>query len=242
MKQEEYPCTKGLCDQPSIFCCVVILVYQQNIFHKTVAGLEYLLRDILKALLKKELVCFSRESVKKAIESREWRNFDDVYIEGEIRELRGKLSKGDPLGEKIVSIHTRKPLTLVYEWERFVSREDSQRFADRKGLVEGRVKEAMGKYEIDEFLWHIWDRKVAITNLASHKKITAKRDDEEILQSVHLYDPDKEKSQAIMENESSLMSIMADQVLYVIRVYVLLPEDKAELGSEIQAYFEQKLS
>ena len=217
-------------------------VYQQNIFHKTVVGFEYLLRYLSRALLEKELISFARADIEQAIQDQEWCNLDDVYIEGKIRELREGTDDKDSLRLKIDSIRIRKPVSLVYEWEELGDRDKPGRFQDKKKWADKCVGEALKKYEIDESLWYVWDKKAEITNLASRMRITEKRDEDEILQSVHLYDPDKRKSQVIMENEGSLMRIMSNQVLNVIRVYVLLSEDKMNLKSEIKKYFEQELN
>lgn len=216
-------------------------VYQQTIFHKTVAGFEYLLRDVLKALLERGLVSFSRADIEQAVKEQKWRDFDDVYIEGKIMELRENTDEHDNLNQKIDSIRIRKPVGLAYEWEVFVDRESSEQFADKMKLVDGCVERAIEKYEIDKSLWRVWYKRPAITNLASHMKITDEPNVHEIPQSVHLYDPGEKKSQVIMENKRSLMNIMSNQVLYVIRVYVLLPEDKIDLKAEIKAFFNQKL-
>ena len=217
-------------------------VYQQNIYHKTVAGLEWLLRDVLKALLEKKLVCFSKKDIKCAIEKKEWCNIDDAYVEGKIRALEKKPKVADSVRRKIGSIRNRKPVSLVYEWEVLEKREASGQFADKKTLAKICVQDAVEKYGIDESLWHVWHKKANITNLASRMNITDLRNDNEILQSVHLYDPNTEKSQVIMENKSSLMSVMADHALCVIRVYVLLPEDKANVRVKIKEYFERKVN
>ena len=216
-------------------------VYQQNIFHKTVAGFEYLFRDISKALLEKKLISFSREDVEKYIKNRKWSHFDDVYIESKIRKLK-ELDIENSLIQKIDSIRTRKPVSLVYEWEVFAERKTPDPSTDRKKLVDGCVQEAIDESEIDKSLWRVWHKNRVITNLASRMKITEKRDEDEIHKSVHLYDPDKQISQVIMENERSLMSIMSNQVLYVIRVYVLLPENDTKLKSKIKKYFDRKLN
>ena len=217
-------------------------VYQQNIFHKTVAGFEYLLRNISKALLQKELISFSREDVEKAIKNRKWCNWDDIYIESKIRRLGKEVDIDNGLIQKIDSIRTRKPVSLIYEWEVFANRESAERFIDRKKLVEASVKKAIEDHEIDKSLWHVWDKKVAITNLASHMKTTEDQDAYGISQSVRLlYDLDSKESRLIMNDKSSLMSVMADQILYVIRVYVLLPQDKMNLKSTIKEFFKQEL-
>ena len=220
-------------------------VYQQNIFHKTVVGFEYLLRDISKALLEKQLIHFSKQDVENSIINRDWCHYDDVYIEGKIRDLKEKLSKDDILNQKIDSIQYRKPLSLVWEWEVLADRGSSELFEAKKQLVAGCKEKAIERFEIDETLWRVWDKRAAITNLASHKKITDERDDNELLKSVYLYDPnkpDEQSSQVIMDDERSLMSIMADKALYIIRVYVLLPVDKKDLKSEIREFFNQELS
>ena len=216
-------------------------VYQQTIFHKTVAGFEYLLRDVLRALLEKERVSFSRADIERAIQRQKWCAWDDVYIESKIRKLRKDSDIGDSLSNKIDSMRIRRPVSLVYEWEVFENRENSDLFTKTKKLVDGCVERAIEEFEIDKSLWRVWYKRPAITNLASHMKITDEPNVHEILQSIHLYDPDKRKSQVIMENERSLMSVMADQVLYAIRVYVLLPQDKMNLKSAIKKFFNQEL-
>ena len=61
--------------------------YQQVAFHKTVASLEWILKDLLAALLKDREIDGSARWVEGAIESGAWEIFDDAAVIEKIRRL-----------------------------------------------------------------------------------------------------------------------------------------------------------
>jgi HD superfamily phosphohydrolase len=61
--------------------------YQQVAFHKTVAGLEWVLKDLLAKLLETGIIACDSKWVNGAIQAGEWNTFDDAMVTNKIREL-----------------------------------------------------------------------------------------------------------------------------------------------------------
>lgn len=61
--------------------------YSQVIFHKTVAGFEEILKQVIYYLIKKDEINFSPENVRESIKSGEWYEYDDAYIMNLIRKF-----------------------------------------------------------------------------------------------------------------------------------------------------------
>ncbi len=61
--------------------------YQQVSYHKTVAALEIVLKDVISAIIASGWIDCSEDEVRKSIVDGSWAQFDDLYVWGLIRKL-----------------------------------------------------------------------------------------------------------------------------------------------------------
>src|SRR5262249_38092246 len=99
--------------------------YQQVAFNKTVAGLEWLLREVLGELLIRRYINCSAKWVESAIDSgRDWYHFDDSFLLQHIRDLAGETSADAETGPMARAILERTPPKLVGDLEYIAGRNE----------------------------------------------------------------------------------------------------------------------
>ena len=132
--------------------------YQSVAYHKTVAALELVLKDVLRALLENGSLDCSKSAIKAKIDSGEWLRFDDAEIIRLMRELAGS-TKDDIIRAKAESILFRRPPKMVYQLESLELRGDDSDsvHALRRKFVGERIPQWAEKFAIDEKLWYVWD-------------------------------------------------------------------------------------
>ena len=205
--------------------------YQQVEFHKTVVGLELVLKDVLKALLQHGVIECSPEWVMKAVKEGTWYGFDDLHIWSKIREFYGTLGPG-PLKTKIQAVLERTPPKLVGEIE-FVGDRDRSTIRShqlQKQVLRGAKEKWANEFNMDPELWYIWDQSMALTKMGSSLPVSATvepnlEDKEEYEKLVKIQSTTGSTSAPIVEVQQSLMYILANYALYTIRLYVLFPSD-----------------
>jgi HD superfamily phosphohydrolase len=208
--------------------------YLQSTYHKTVRGIELVLEDVIMALLDAGLISCSRYDISQKIRDRTWEKFDESCLIEKIRLLAE--NSGDPvITAKTESILKRFPPKLVWEDEFLASRnearikefssrlvqtarENKSRWAEQSGIEPGR--------------WYIWFKNVALTRVGSLVEVSSsfesKTDDKDnYWQAVRVLAGDKSgTSKLIVEEDRSLMKILSNYSIYILRVYVLLrPEE-----------------
>ena len=90
--------------------------YQQVSFHKTVAALELVLKDVIAALLEEGLISCSSQDIDRMIQSGEWKSFDDNRIHRRIVEL-SENSENELIKEKALAVLLRRNPKLICETE-----------------------------------------------------------------------------------------------------------------------------
>ncbi len=220
--------------------------YQQVPFHKTVAALELVLKDVIAKLLQQEKIDCSAQWVSEATAEGEWREFDDGLILQKIRELRAD-SESDVHRTQARAVLERTPPKLVAETEWIGLRDltTTNNFRLQRRLVREKKPTWASRFNIDEDLWYVWDTAgMTLTKVGSHVPISALKetgadDDDKYEQAIRVLDGTTNTSRPIMELNSSLMSILANHALYSLRVYVLFPEGveeqrRAEISNTIK--------
>ena len=219
--------------------------YQQVVFNKTVAALECVLRDVIRALLQYGLLDGRTSEIRARINSDSWSQFDDASILQLIRSLI------DGTGDQIVkakgeSILLRRPPKLVANVERLTNRDiDSKALALEKQLVLEHKKQWAQHFGISEDLWYIWESAIELTKIGPRIPISAlatyDSEPDKARQAIRVYNPRNKSSISIMEEPRSLMSVLSDRALYALRVYVLLPKDYEGRRQEIEDYIRNDL-
>jgi HD superfamily phosphohydrolase len=223
--------------------------YTQVVYHKTVVGLELVLRDVIKQLLERQLFDCSGATIKQMIVDGRFASFDDQYMISRLREARQQLPATDTLHLKISSVLNRHPPKLVAAHEA-VDASSAQRQSMHRTLSQqlgDKMREAAAHFGIAPELWHIWDTSLKLTKIGSRVPLSSAADggfEEEVAQVVRILntEPDDANSRStpLIEIDSALMQRLSETNFYVIRVYVHLPDGDTR-RRQIESYFRQQL-
>lgn len=219
--------------------------YQRTNYHKSVAGFELVLADVLNALLESKLLDCRASTLSEMVADESWLGFDDAFIIAKIRELSDKTNDA-VLKLKARAILYRRPARLVVDCEFFGSRAKTE--ADTRRHFEGLARQIrklipqLAKdFGLDEALFLTWDRAdMALTKVGSHVSLAQivdegdERENDRYFQSVRVLNRDGTKSEAIIDMRRSLFRVLSNYSLYMLRLYVLLPDDKQELRKAIR--------
>jgi HD superfamily phosphohydrolase len=224
--------------------------YQQVAFHKTVAALEWVLKDVLRALLQERLLACSASDVRRMIQSGEWPSFDDARVLHLIRELESQ-SAVMTTRLKADAILRRRPPKLVAHVEYLDGRDQAQVKAlmMQKRLIHEHIPTWSNKFGIEPALWHVWEGALTFTKVGANVPISALAQDvpgamvdpDKTEQAVRILDPRTHTSKPIMAERRSLMSVLADRALYALRVYVILPNDRERDRRAIESHIRRDL-
>jgi HD superfamily phosphohydrolase len=209
--------------------------YQQVAFHKTVASLEWALKDVLAVLLEAGELQGSAEWVTRAVKVGTWTTFDDAFVTDKIRSLAARTQ--DPI-EKLLTgaVLDRRPPKLLAEVEDVAENDQStaRMFRQQKRLIVDQIGKWSERYGIDKRLFHIWDPpSMALTKIGSHVPVSSvmepkevglsEKDFDKYEQSIRIHNKDDNSSSPIVDTRSSLMKVLAGYALYSLRIYVVLP-------------------
>lgn len=223
--------------------------YQQVTFHKTIAALELVLKDVIEALLQNGSIDCSAEWVTNAISSRKWKDFDDPHILKKILGMYDHSSSDTITKSKTKAILQRIPPKLICESEYIDKIESSEDFLTKKQAVYEKVNMCAKRFKIDRKLWYIWDKAgITLTKIGSHIPVSAMEeagisgtDKDKYEQTIRVLDSKGKSSKSIVELKNSLMSVLSNYALYIIRIYVLFPNGKENKRGEISDFIKKEL-
>lgn len=206
--------------------------YTQLVFHKTVVGLEEVLKDVISELISNGVIDCSGKAMKERIINGSYSSFDDQHLIGIIREAISTLGAKDEIFKrKAISILNRSCPKLVASSDKIAKREELKAFRNNVSQLKKLIGPLAAKYKIPEGLWHLWKRSLNITKIGSHIPLgdTDKVFDEEKQQIVRILttepkDP-KSKSKPLIEHDFALTKQLSDTGLFCIRLYVHIPLD-----------------
>jgi len=233
--------------------------YQQVAYHRTVAASEWLLKEVIQALLGLDDndLDVSEEGIVTAIKDRKWARFtdDDIYARID-RELNSPRKFGDPIAELMArAMLARKTPKMVAEFHRLARPFQPGPGAYdvyvelRKQLTECALQ-AAADFDIDPRLWKVWHERKALTKIGSRVPAPAlsgaldeeKNDDEDQAnQMIRLTKPGGE-SVVITSVRHAMCSILADYNVEIIRVFVLLPPEQVGRRAEIEQRFRERVT
>ena len=210
--------------------------YQQVNFHKTVAGFEWLLQDVVMELLKRKIIDCSETGVSRMVESGEWYSLDDINVFEAIRHLES-VTHECPLTEsmklKLQAITRRIPPKHIGSIEFRAPRGDLKTY-NRNFTDLSRVADQLSEeFNIDRQLWHVWgSRPTDMTKVGVSIPVSSSASDPDALgQSVFISEADT--TRPINEINRSLMNTLARDSLYSTRLYVLLAPDPVSKRADI---------
>lgn len=220
--------------------------YQQVAFHKTVAALELVLKDVICALLESEMLDGTPEQLTRMIESGEWRNFDDAHVIQKIHALANDSRTDENVKLKARAVLERRTPKLLFKLEYLEARQKkAKELRLNRKLLANEIHEWAAIFGIDKSLWYLWDKEgVVLTSVGATIPITALLEESygrhvELRQAIHVLEGGAGQPLPIFDLAYSLMSFLANTALYALRLYVLLPPGKEGVAEEIQGSIKQ---
>lgn len=203
--------------------------YSQVIFHKTVAGFEEVLKNIIIYLIDINKINFTPDSVKNSIESGKWYEYDDPYITNLIRTLYNKEDTPEHIKLMMKSIIERNPPKEIVKMEYIgeTGQKEINGFKAKISDLENLVEKISEKFDINEENIFVWNNgALEITKIGKALEISksidlTKEDADKINQTVRIHNRISKNSVPIMERDDSLMNILSGKALYSIRLFVL---------------------
>lgn len=231
--------------------------YSQVIFHKTVAGFEEVLKQVIVYLIEKNEIDFSPEFIMKFIESGEWYEYDDSYIVNLIRYFYKNSDTSEDTKLMMKSIIERKPPKEIVKLEYIGDSTNTVKidFKAKISDLEKIVDEICQKFDISKKSIFVWNNggleitKVGRTLELSKTVELTKEDSDKINQTVRIYNHHLGNSVPIMERNDSLMHLLSGKALYSIRLFILFDIDqfneekilKSKIR-EIKDFIDEKIS
>lgn len=212
---------------------------QSVAFHKTVFAFEWILSEVVKLLIKQEILPGYPEAIREMIASGEWHLFDDVYAFDRIRRFAADAQSGSPGKVMADALLERSPPRLIDHYERLAPRTPNERrdVTVWTAAAKRAAETVAAEYGINPELFNVTEGpNILLTKVGAHIELGATADDlleEEARESVKILQPDG-SSQPVTKDLSSLMHLLSDRALYRSRAYVLLPPDRAEEREAIE--------
>ncbi len=205
--------------------------HSQIAFHKTVAGFEFVLRDVLSELLNRGNLDCKPKTLTAKIESGEWRTFDDNWMLERIRDLQKEAETGSVCETKTSALLERRPPKLLGHIEYIHPRNktESNLFELYQRDLKKRLPEWAASFDMDPGLWHVWAIARPLTSIGSNVPVSLildplKTDKEALEKSVWILNADGSEQTVITEIPYSLMNLLGGYALYGLRVYALVPD------------------
>ena len=204
-------------------------MYSQVIHHKDVKSLELMAKAIFLELAKRGKVYADyKEITNKVIPSDEFLSFDDSYFFRSIFEYSRQADKDDPLKILIDNLIHKRPLNLIREYRKLFDRttesadEEYHRVKNHlfneRNLIsicdEAQVER--GKIVVEEIPVQF----VPIGPLLSLKQILAGQGSvEEIGSSLQLYNEERDDTEFLLADRSSILYELSKVELKIVRLY-----------------------
>lgn len=220
--------------------------YSQVIFHKTVAGFEEVLKRVIIYFIKKNKVKVTPEDIIKFIKSGGWYEYDDVYVMTLIREYYKNPNTPEDIKLMMKSIIERNPPKEIVKMERISGSTKSERkdYMVKISDLEKSVDDVNHRFDISKnniFVWNNGGLEITkvgrMVELSKTANLT-EEDSDKINQTVRIFDRISGCSVPIMERDDSLMSILSNQALYSIRLFILFDLDHFKEDGSLKAKIE----
>lgn len=220
--------------------------YQQVILHKSVVIFERVLKDVIWSLLDKEQLDLSRDSIKKMMGDGTWYMVEDTYIYSKLQKFSTEC-QDEIVRNKLRVILERKPPKLLASEEFLGKRDERKYYSQLKRIAEEKMGNWATKFSVPLDFWYVESSEMPLTSIGSRVPASivaedSEEEEKELRQAVWILNDDRSGSTQISEVSNSLMSNLASQALYSIRVYAILPPDKEAEAQSIADSVQQDLS
>lgn len=219
--------------------------YQQVVFHKAVVGLENITQQVVRSMLDKSLLNYSKATVREAIAQNGfrsgrdvncWLNWDDDQLMSTILDYYRE-NQDTVDGLKARCLLERRPPKLVAEIEMIDPRSDGRPFKAFQLNVQTAFNTRANQIGLERDQHFSWYRSVELTSVASRIPATdrSKKFEEEREKSVRIMKQDGRSSDFLFNHRGSLMSTLSDSALYMFRIYVVPKPDQEVAVTELKS-------
>jgi uncharacterized protein len=228
---------------------------QQVAYHKTVAVLEEMAKDIVGQLLMTGILEIDASWIKRQLQQGSWHKFDDASL---FKVFADALEQTDPsiddlLRFKIEALLARRPPKLVASHENFrdLTKSNEDRGFERVVNEYRTTRDAAAEhFGLSGDLFYLWRRpafqlsKIGATIPADELDQQTGVPNEKWAQSVRILPRMKNDgvSTAIVRMPGSLMSILSSHALDAVRLYVLEPPDRLGIAKEVRGWVNARLT
>ncbi len=199
-------------------------------YHKTVAGFELLLEQVIHDLLDDDKVLAAKKvDIRRMIKQGAWASFDDDAVIALVRKHLATHSSR-VVRQRAQALLHREPLKLVAQLEYLGDRDEKAAFDEQVQTVERRIDGWRKASKLS--LWTHWVKDgFALTSLASTTPVSVARriTEQELEQSARIRRRTSRISDPITEVKQSLMSTLGEKAYYALRVYALIPRPAPDL-------------
>jgi HD superfamily phosphohydrolase len=214
-------------------------------FNKTIAGFRIVLEEVLQDLVRMGLVSADKHAIERMIETAEWADFDDFRIVERMRTLRDRNGLPSDIRQKVEAILDRTPPKLVAQLEYLAPSGERDGYRDQLRAAREAIAELnQGPLRTR---WYLWQQEgFTITTLGSGEEEQKSHEDiqeeEERPRDVLILETGARRARSIQKAEASLMRSLADKSYFSLRVYVLSPGGRADLGRAQRARLRSALT
>lgn len=202
--------------------------YMQVVYHKTVVGLEWSLKESISALLKRGDLNLSSSSIETMLADRTWYTVDDNFLQSEFRKALSTLESSAGTGlicDHLRAVLLRQPAKLVFQWEALLDKDDDR--AKLKGrIISDEALKIAKKLSLDPKRFHVIQRKPFPFSTSLPRKAEGISYGEKA-RSVSVLEKGKRKATLLSDLPNTLISSLFEHRTFSLRV-LYLPQNKED--------------
>lgn len=199
-------------------------------FHRTVAGFELLLQDVIGDLVRHGLIAADRTAIENMIDEGTWADFDDLLLVERMRTLRDRPRLDRQVRARVEAILHRHAPRLLAQIEYVEPAGHPAAFEAQLAAARDVVAELAEEHPEERL--YLWKQDgFTLTSLASSEAEHGTQSDfdesEERPRDVRMLVGGRGLSTSIRNVGASLMTALADKSYYAVRIYSLTPPSEA---------------
>ncbi|AKB30317.1 Putative dNTP triphosphohydrolase, Archaeal subgroup [Methanosarcina siciliae T4/M] len=222
-------------------------LYSTVIYHKTTVSFEIIIQKIYKGLMERSLVYSYFKLIdffKDPISSKKFLDFDDSYFFNILKKVYDKdieleddekyEIRKDLLLDFITRVLERKPLKMVVEYQQLIERNKSiQEPPFELAVIDKIIRDT--QIERD---WYItYKKNVSVTSIHPYRSLSEKTIPEaEQYETIKIIETGKEDIKYLVEDSSSVISVLSKFKLSIMRVYTKDFSYKEKINAAIHDY------
>ena len=222
-----YYTLKGKTSAEHLLLCRYYNYIQLAYDHQVVSFTE-IFKDMINQLICDNKIVPSENEIINMITTKKWNSFDDTSIMELIKEYENDTREN--VQRKALSIiYRRDPPRLIVDVEDILEiSQGRQHYASYKENILSRLDQWCTDFAIPRDYWIIWDNEHKLTKIRGYVQISKIKPFEEEIkaekeESVLILDSISDSLIPIIDDNSSILHLLCDKALFMLRIYILFP-------------------